>query len=98
MSIGQVGVWIATADEIAEEYKGDKERAIARIKSEVATLDSYLRGECYGYVISRHGEEIESCWGFLGDDDYCLQEARGVVDRQERKDLPLLNFAGLLAP
>lgn len=52
-------------------------------------------------------EEIESCWGFYGDyvnygkrseDSYIMQEAKGVIDWQEKADLPLLAGAGLLKP
>ena len=26
-----------------------------------------MRGECYGFRLYDRGEEIDSCWGFLGD-------------------------------
>lgn len=59
--------------------------AEASLKLEVETYDEYLRGKCYGYVLSKvltcdhgheHEEELDSCWGFLGDDF----ETNGVLD------------------
>lgn len=50
----------------------------------VDTFSSYLSGECYGFVIERltlddvdivSTEELDSCWGFIGDIDYCKDEA-----------------------
>ena len=51
----------------------------------VDTFSSYLSGECYGFVIERltldedgdvtSAEQLDSCWGFIGDIDYCKDEA-----------------------
>lgn len=49
------------------------------LRSEVAAYDKYLRGEAYGYIIEKDGEETVSCWGF-DDEDYCLKEAKNAVD------------------
>jgi len=55
------------------------------IEAEVAEYDNYLRGECYGYKVyesenENENELEEACWGFLGDYNYCLGEAKGLVD------------------
>ena len=44
-------------------------------------MSLYLTGEVYGYEIEDpDGEEDgDSCWGFYGF-DYCMQEARSIVD------------------
>lgn len=48
---------------------------------EVETYDQYLRGECYGYIIERlNGDFVDSCWGYLGDPDYAMDEARHSAD------------------
>lgn len=53
------------------------------LDSTIKTYDQYLRGECYGYVIEDvDGEELESCWGFIGMD--CVKEeateiAKGIT-------------------
>lgn len=51
----------------------------------VDTFSSYLSDECYGFVIERltldedgdvtSAEQLDSCWGFIGDIDYCKDEA-----------------------
>ncbi len=28
---------------------------------------NHLSGECYGFQLYKDGEEMDSCWGFLGD-------------------------------
>lgn len=43
----------------------------ARGKDADSFLDVYndwANGNCYGYVIEDADEEIDSCWGFIGDD------------------------------
>jgi hypothetical protein len=86
---GQVGFWAATREEVLDEFRGDNEKAKDRIKGEIETMDHYLRGEVYGFIIdkpeSKSGQK-DSCWGFVGDyngEDGCLAEARSIVDGYE---------------
>lgn len=72
---GQIGIIYVTDEKIREEYRWKrltkKRRAFIRdlLKGEIADLDTYLRGEIYGYrLFDESGEEIDSCWGFFGDD------------------------------
>lgn len=77
--------------------KYDAERAVApdyspadaeaRLRAEVETYDQYLRGEVFGYVVSKvstcdHGDEHadteDSCWGFYSVED-ALSEARAAA-------------------
>lgn len=39
-------------------------------KGELSEYSSWASGDCYGYVITHtdSGEELDSCWGFYGDD------------------------------
>ena len=60
-----------------------KERALEIAENEVTELDCYLRGEVYGYVIDEDGD---SCWGYIGDIKYCIEEAKGVVDYMVKND------------
>lgn len=39
---------------------------------------SYCNGECYGYVVTG-GDKEDSCWGYLGDIEYCREEAKSVA-------------------
>lgn len=84
---GQIGYIYATRKQILDNFlekrltKKLRQKAEDLLRAEVETYDQYLRGECYGYVITDEtGEETDSCWGFLGDIDYCIEEAKGVVD------------------
>ena len=39
-----------------------------RMKAEIEVFSKYLNGEVYGFVIEdEQGEEVDSCWGFFGD-------------------------------
>jgi hypothetical protein len=54
------------------------------LEGEVETYDTFLRGDVYGYVIENNqpSEEYEdSCWGMYGY-DYCLSEAKAVIDHK----------------
>jgi hypothetical protein len=54
------------------------------IRSEVKVYDSYLTGECYGYIIEdEEGNFIDSCWGFLGDKDYCIAEGKSAAEHAD---------------
>jgi hypothetical protein len=68
-------------------------RATEVLVAEVKEYASYLGGEVYGFVITaKDGETceecghqtepeiIESCWGFIGDIDYCRREAQSVAE------------------
>lgn len=87
---GPLGFAIVTKEKAAYEWgiKLDNpefvQKVNERIDAEVKDYNSYLMGECYGYVIREDGDEIEgeqldSCWGFLGDMDYCLEEAKSIA-------------------
>ena len=38
--------------------------------------DNYLMGNVWGFVIDKDGD---SCWGFIGDIEDCIKEAKGVL-------------------
>lgn len=50
--------WLQPLEEVAEAL--------------VEEWQSYCNGSVYGYVVEdENGEEIDSCWGYIGDDIYC---------------------------
>jgi hypothetical protein len=53
------------------------------LNAELNELRSWRRGEVYGYVVEGPEGQHDSCWGFIGDDEYCLQEARSVAEHIE---------------
>lgn len=83
---GQVGFVYADLETIRKEYGVRRVSAALRkkvaeaLKQEVSTYGDYLSGNVYGYVVEKDDDEIDSCWGFVGDyDAYCLQEARAAA-------------------
>lgn len=75
-------------NQFKEWNKEAEKRAIEVLKIDVKTYDDYLRGECYGYEIidTETQEEVDSCWGFLGDKEYCMTEAEGIVKYLMKED------------
>ena len=72
---GLVGYIYVTKDKIRKEYgckrvsKQLLEEVTNILISEVEEYDAYLRGEVYGYIVKCKTceQELESCWGFMGD-------------------------------
>ncbi len=72
---GKVGyIWVSKARVMAE-YGGDwltkeaTERARNCLIGEVETYHQYLSGDVWGFrVLDQDGDEVDSCWGFYGDD------------------------------
>lgn len=84
---GQVGFVYVTKEDIQENFgvknitKKIKERAIKVLEGEIDTYDSYISGQIYGYTIEdKEGKNIDSLWGFCGDTDYAIKEAKGQID------------------
>lgn len=107
---GQVG-WIYVSKEDAlKEFGGEKmtgaikKKAEDLMRSEVATYDSYLRGECYGFELYKNGELEDSCWGFMGDftdvckdmAEYLPEGCKGMVEHLEEQDHPATIIKTLL--
>jgi hypothetical protein len=75
---GQVGFIYTTnkkLDEIGLSIKNGESwpdfvtRIEESLRGEIKTLDQYLTGDVYGFQHKdAEGEELDSCWGFYGDD------------------------------
>jgi hypothetical protein len=91
---GQVGWIVVSKEQVRKEYNVKRinkeliEKVTKVLEGEVKTYDQYLTGDIYGYKISKvtecdfgheHKEEVDSCWGFYGEDE-CMTEAEGIVD------------------
>jgi len=60
-------------DELTEYY----------LKGEVEVYDQYLCGDVWGFVlVDEDGEELDSCWGFYGDD----YRTNGILDHISSED------------
>lgn len=89
---GQVGVIYLTDEKIKAEGLGDRtdEELIKYLVGEVETYDQYLRGDVYGYVVTKDNtcehcehteeEEIDSCWGFFGT-EAAIEEGKAIIKR-----------------
>ena len=84
---GQLGFVYVSHEDILKEFNRKKitkkllEQAEKILISEVSTYDDYLTGNVYGFIIeNENGENLDSCWGFLGDYEYCLEEAESHAD------------------
>lgn len=68
---GQVGWIYADREMIEKEYGAatpeNIEKARRLLLGEVQTYDYYLTGQCYGFQLFKGEDEIDSCWGFLGE-------------------------------
>lgn len=74
---GQIGYVYVTKEKARKEYmvKRLTKQKLALIEkvllTEVETYDQYLTGDVWGYrVYNSDGDEIESVWGFYGDDPH----------------------------
>jgi hypothetical protein len=83
---GQVGIiYISRKDAIKEWGKtictaSVVQKAREYLKGEITTLDQYLTGSVYGYIVEDpEGEETDSCWGFYGEPSACLAEGVSVA-------------------
>jgi len=90
---GQVG-WIYVTYEDALRRFGRKRmsrklrRRIERIlENEVRTYDAYLSGQVYGFVVKLGDKELDSCFGFYGEDGLkdLEMEAKGLIDAYIRR-------------
>jgi len=91
---GQVGFIFVSKKKVREEYsvkritKALAEKICTYLEGEVETYDQFLTGDVYGYQIWKLGKksgkekkEIDSCWGFYGE-DACMKEAEACVPEQ----------------
>lgn len=85
---GQVGFAYITRETLKQEYgvkrvgKKTLEKAEKLLEGEIKIYDQYLQGNVYGYQIWDDEEEIDSCWGFIGEDYYdeMVNECKSIVD------------------
>jgi hypothetical protein len=83
---GQVGWIYASYEDIVKEYGDTSPKNIDKARklliAETKTYNYYLRSECYGYKIYENDEEIDSCWGFLGDFDEAKEAMKEYFPEQ----------------
>ena len=101
---GTIGFVVITKEDLRKKYNVNRitKKILVQVEKilegEIKILDQYLTGDVYGYKISKvtkcdlgheHNEELDSCWGFYGEDE-CLKEAESMVEfYQKPKQLEL---------
>jgi hypothetical protein len=78
---GLAGVIVVDKKAAKKEWAKDtKARAEKWLDGEIENLDTYCRGEIYGYeVLDEDGETVNDCWGFF-DLDECIAEAKSDAE------------------
>lgn len=95
---GQCGIIAVLKSKVLKEWNRKKwskrleEKVINCLKGEINEFSDYLNGNVYGYVIEKSNEcekcnhdepiEVDSCWGFIGDYEYCLKEAISALPEE----------------
>lgn len=68
-----------------------REKVFAVLQGEVKEYDYYLRGEVYGYDITKDGEDVDSCWGFYGDpDEHMIPQAKKIAEDETNEQEGLI--------
>ena len=100
---GQVGFIYVTKSDIRSEWGKQRissklrETVFNNLRAEVETYDQYLTGDVWGYTITdRHGDIVDSCWGFYGY-DYCKQEAQSQMEYfQQQESAELIDLQSVV--
>jgi len=49
-----------------DEFQISDDELREALVGEIEEYNSWSTGDCYGYVIERDGEYVDSCWGYIG--------------------------------
>lgn len=78
---GQIGFAFLTTEKLSTEWNGDAERGEAYLRDCVKEYGDYVNGSVYGFVVKDQNDDVvDSCFGFIGESDYAMDEARSWVD------------------
>jgi hypothetical protein len=92
---GQVGWIYADYDMVQKEYGNVSDETVKKaeshLQSEVKEYDCYLTGQSYGFKLFKGEDEIDSCWGFIGEindvakqiQDYLPPECKTITESLE---------------
>lgn len=81
---GQVGIICCTVAQANAHWQGAGNWTLDQVmecfRAEIDEFDKYLRGEVYGFIVEWNGETLDSCWGFIGDEEDVWAEAKASAD------------------
>ncbi len=65
-----------------EDFIESEEQFLELVTSDLNEYNDWLNGNCYGYEIEVNGEDVGSCWGFIGDWDKSgiLEEIKSTLE------------------
>ena len=69
---GCIGFYLVKKEDVYKEWNckriSPKLRANINeiVAGEIDIYSHWLNGDCYGFKLFRNGEEVDSCWGFIG--------------------------------
>ena len=88
---GQIGFIFASKQDVTKEFGEVTSEVVTKVKkvleAEVKEYSDFLEGNVYGFVVeSADGNQIDSCWGFIGDHEKSglLEQAKDAVDSELR--------------
>jgi hypothetical protein len=72
---GQCGIIYVETEKARKEWGKDfsEEKIKTCLRNEIETLNQFVRGDVYGYIVEVDGEHVSSCWGFYGE--YGIEDA-----------------------
>lgn len=89
---GKLGFIFVTKEDVRDEYgwklitQARKEKIFSYLEGEVETYHHFVSGDVWGFVVEEDGDEVDSCWGFYGDNpltngilDHLSESAKEVV-------------------
>ena len=84
---GQIGFIFCTNKQVAEEWKGDIEKAKQYLLGEIETYDQFLTGDVHCFAIRNPGDDevLESCCGFFGR-NICIEEAKRTAEALRKSE------------
>lgn len=94
---GQIGIIFVSKEQVRKEYNWkivtEKRKKLIQkyLNGEVEIYDQFLTGEVYGFQITntKTGEMTDSCYGFYGEIEYCMDEAIHTVQWNINNDIKL---------
>ena len=57
----------------------ESEDLTKHLEAEIDSYNDYLSGNCWGFIVAGETDDEDSCWGFLGDIEYCKSEAEAIA-------------------
>jgi hypothetical protein len=101
---GVCGFIFAEPDKIRENFgvkritKKIRDRATQVLEAEIKELDLVSSGQVYGYkLFDKNGNEIDSCWGYIGGWDSMVEEVKSGIDQimqQPHTRQPVIELLG----